>query len=97
MRLLVPEFKNGVHVGDVEVEFRFSDIEQLKLENFNHQNVVSTLTFREVIGTGEIPSNPVARIYVDLDDIFGVWGTFTCSHVEVTEVITSAYKTGGGH
>lgn len=94
LRLLVPEFKDKTQVCSVEVELRFLDVEKLELENFNYQNVIGSLTFREVVEKTEYSSEEVPRIYVDLDPVFGVWSTFSCSGVEVTDVSTSARQTG---
>ena len=59
LRLLVPEYKDRIQTGNVEVELRFLDVEKLKIEDFNYQNVIGSLTFREVIEKTEYSSDAV--------------------------------------
>jgi hypothetical protein len=87
--LLVPEFKDRVYRGVVEIVLEFLDIENLRLENFNYQNVVSNLTFEMSIEHSEYSKVELPRIHVDLDTNFGVWATFTCSRVIVQSVASS--------
>jgi immunity protein 50 of polymorphic toxin system len=92
--LLVSEFKDRVHCGNVEIVLEFLDIENLRLEGFNYQNVVSNLTFDVAIEQSLYSQVEVPRIHVDLDTNFGVWATFTCSRVVVQRVETSTRRTG---
>ena len=73
----------------------FLDIENLRLENFNYQNVVSNLTFEMSIEQSEYSKVELPRIHVDLDTNFecGLL-TFTCSRVIVQSVESSTRMTG---
>ncbi len=92
--LLVPEFKDKQHLGSVEVVLKFFDIEKFRLEEFNHQNVISSLTFETVIEKTEYLQEELPRIHVDLDTLFGAWATFSCSRIQVQSVTSSAQLTG---
>ena len=92
--LLVPEYNNKVITRCFEVGFEFCDIDKLHLESFNHQNVVSSLSFEEILDEHEYSFKTSQRIHVVLDIVFGVWSTFNCSSVEVTFVRISLRKTG---
>ena len=93
--LLIPRYVNGEYREDVKVTLKFSDIEKLRLENFNYQNVVSSLTFEAVVEKTEYSNDEMPRVHVDLDTNFGVWSTFTCSHIEVQDVITGIQPSEG--
>ncbi len=73
---------------------KFFDIEKLRLEGFSYQNVVSSLTFESVLEKTEYSSTEVPRVHVDLDTLFGVWATFSCSGLEVESMNTSALSIG---
>ncbi len=51
---------------------RFYEVEEVKLEGFNHQNVLFSLTVAKE-----------QRFEVELESIFGISGTFSCSVIEV--------------
>ena len=93
-KLLIPEYKNKVIVRCFEVGIEFFDVDKLRLESFNHQNIVSSLSFEEVIDEHEYSFATSQRIHVVLDTVFGVWSTFNCSSIEVTFVQVSSRKTG---
>jgi len=65
------------------VTLRFSGVEELKLEGFNHQNVIFGLIIqpREDAGSG----NP--KFHVEFDPSFGVDALFDCSAIEVVDAI----------
>ena len=92
--LLVPEFKDPDYQGTVEVVLEFLDIQNVRVEEFNHQNVVSSLTFETQIEQTEYSTVEVPRIHVTLDPTFGLWATFTCSRVVVQSVASSACLVG---
>lgn len=92
--LLVPKFVDGTLTSTIEVVFLFDDIEEFRLENFNHQNVVSTLTFEPVTQALDNSSDQPPRIRVDLDSLFGAWSQFTCSQVHVASANESTQRLG---
>ncbi len=94
LTLLVPVYRNRAVLDKVEVVLEFLDIETLHLEGFNHQNVISSLTFETVVEKTEYSKEEVQRIHVDLDTVFGMWATFSCSTVHVKSVISIARPTG---
>ena len=59
------------------VTFRFSEVEEILLEGFNHQNVLAALT----LCNGK-------KIDVTLHSIFGLDGHFSCQTVEISNVVT---------
>jgi hypothetical protein len=62
------------------VTLLFRGVEDLEIGGWNQQNVVFGLpVFRRADG----------RLLVNIDDIFGLGGSFTCSGAEVTEVRAS--------
>ncbi len=94
LTLLVPEYRNRAYLGKVEVVLEFSDIENLHLEGFNYQNVVSSLTSETVVEKTEYSTEKMPRIHVDLDTVFGMWATFPCSRVHVQSMTSSARPPG---
>ena len=79
MTLLVPNYPDSKYVGDLEVILSFLGIEDIRLEDFNHQNVISSLTFEKVIEKSDSQAGHPSRIHVDLNTVFGMWATFSCS------------------
>ncbi len=67
-------FKRSAHCL---VTFRFSRVEDLRADGFNHQNVLSSILFNEAAG----------GLQVTLEGIFGLTATFRCSEASVEEVI----------
>ncbi len=65
------------------VTFRFSGVEELKLEGFNHQNVIFGLTIhpRGEFGPGS------SKFHVDFDPSFGVDAIFDCPAIEILAAI----------
>jgi len=63
------------------VTFRFSGVEELKLEGFNHQNVIFGLT----IQPKESSDAGSSKFRVDFDPSFGVDAIFDCSAIEVVD------------
>ena len=63
------------------VTLRFSGLEELKLEGFNHQNVIFGLTIlpKETSGAGS------SKFHVEFDPSFGVDIIFECSAIEVVD------------
>jgi len=61
------------------VTMRFEEVDDLKLEGFNHQNVIFGIQISRV----ERDEEPSAPFAVDFDSIFGVGATFTCRRVEI--------------
>ena len=73
IRLLVPNYIEKEYTGLVDVVLSFFNIENLRLEDFNHQKVVSSLTFEEMVERTLYSEDEVPRIHVDLDTLFGAW------------------------
>ena len=65
------------------VTLRFSGVEELRLEGFNHQNVIFGLTIqpKESSGAGS------SKFHVEFDPSFGVDAIFDCSAIEVAGAI----------
>jgi len=66
-------------INNCLVTLRFDNIEYLKLEGFNHQNVLWGLDFEEA----ETKNN---LIHVTMETSYGCWGEFLCEEVVVLEV-----------
>jgi Immunity protein 50 len=65
------------------VTLMFSDIEELDLRHFNHQNVLSGLAIKKAnSGPG---NSKTFRVW--LESSFGLAGTFTCKRIEVLEAV----------
>lgn len=63
------------------VSLRFSGVEELKLEGFNHQNVIFGLTIQP-----KESHNPTdSKFHVEFDPSFGVDAVFDCSAIEVVD------------
>jgi hypothetical protein len=63
------------------VTFRFSSVEELKLEGFNHQNVIFGLT----IQPKENSDSGSSKFHIEFDPSFGVDAIFDCSAIEVVD------------
>jgi Immunity protein 50 len=63
------------------VTLRFSGVEELKLEGFNHQNVIFGLT----IQPKEDSDSGSSRFHVEFDPSFGFDAIFDCSAIEVVD------------
>jgi len=62
---------------------RFSDVRELKLEGFNHQNAIFGLTIQP--NDAKNPTDP--KFHIELDPSFGVDATFDCAAVEIVDAI----------
>jgi len=65
------------------VTLRFSDVRELKLEGFNHQNAIFGLTIQPKKANN--PTDP--KFHIELDPSFGVDATFDCASVEIVDAI----------
>ncbi len=65
-----------------EVDFEFSDIKLLQLENFNHQNVINDLIVKT------LPTSETERhvFSVQIESIFGCEAFFKCNKVEIVQI-----------
>jgi hypothetical protein len=63
--------------------FRFFDVDDFKMEGFNHQNVIFGLEIDEK--TREERTSPY--LAVNFDPSFGIDATFTCLRAEIIECI----------
>lgn len=77
-----------------EVNLRFNDIDSLELSEFNHQNVISYLALSSI--TEERPSTLATeeRVKVEIDSVWGLRGSFTCSGGEVMSIEETGLRTG---
>lgn len=77
-----------------EVNLRFNDIDSLELSEFNHQNVISYLALSSI--TEERPSTLATeeRVKVEVDSVWGLQGSFTCSGGEVMSIEEIGLRTG---
>ncbi len=71
------------------VTFRFSGVEELKLEGFNHQNVIFGLT----IQPKENSDVGSSKFHVEFHPNFGVDAIFDCSAIEVVDAAAMANTT----
>ncbi|TIH09144.1 Imm50 family immunity protein [Pseudomonas leptonychotis] len=67
-------------VKSVLVNFIFKGVSDLSLSEFNHQNVINSITFTDV----KLNGAPV--ISVDIESIWGLGGSLQCSSVTVDSV-----------
>jgi hypothetical protein len=76
----------------VLVHFRFHDVVELKIEAFNHQNVLYGL------GISDLQERQLENIKfgVSFDSSFGLGGAFQCRAVEVVSVVPYNNITGPG-
>jgi Immunity protein 50 len=74
------------------VTLRFSSVEELKLEGFNHQNVIFGLTIQP---RGDSKSGS-PKFRVEFDPSFGVDAIFDCSAIEVVDATATASTTTDG-
>ena len=65
------------------VTFRFSGVEELKLEGFNHQNAIFGLT----IQPNKSSDAGSSKFHVEFDPSFGVDAIFDCSAIEVVDAM----------
>jgi hypothetical protein len=74
------------------VTFRFSRIEELKLEGFNHQNVIFGLTIQQL----ENPGSENSKFHVEFDPSFGVDAIFECTATEVVDATPATDNVSDG-
>jgi hypothetical protein len=67
-------------VKSVLVNFIFKGVSDLSLSEFNHQNVINSITFTDV----KLNGAPV--ISIDIESIWGLGGSLQCSSVAVDSV-----------
>lgn len=92
--LLFSSYEGSKHISSWEIYLNFKDVEEIHIEAFNHQNVVSSLDFDQAQEHTESSSILMPRVHVSLDTVFGAWATFTCSDVEVDSMRASSRRTG---
>lgn len=68
------------HASDSQITLLFHDIDEVELSEFNHQNVVNSLT------VSALDHDP-DWLAVDLNSSFGLFGSFRCRTIEVVEVL----------
>jgi hypothetical protein len=80
-----PETASGVSWHDhTQATMRFSNVVELDLGEFNHQNAILDLRFEDA---GAHPLAPGLRAHrVTLEPAFGVRGSFVCGAIEVSEI-----------
>ena len=66
--------------SDSQIILRFHNVDEVELSEFNHQNVVHSLTISP-------PNDDPDRLVVDLNSSFGLFGSFRCRNLEVVEVV----------
>ncbi|MGY2399978.1 Imm50 family immunity protein [Pseudomonas sp. SDO5271_S396] len=66
-----------IRCKSILIEFLFTGLHRLSVEDFNHQNVINSIEFRQV-------EDQVVE--VELESIFGMGALIHCSQVEVVEV-----------
>ena len=70
----------------VLIRFAFSTVSELELSDFNHQNVINSITVEQAGG------NSLSGLQVTIESIWGFGGTFRCmsASVETVEVMSNA-------
>lgn len=76
------------------VDLRFEDVEGLQLANFNHQNVVFSMTVDAVHEERSNTGNTEERLRVRIDSVFGVEFGFTCASGKVVRFDSTDSRTG---
>lgn len=66
-----------IRCKSILIEFLFTSLHRLSVEDFNHQNVINSIEFRQLEDQ---------LVEVEIESIFGVGALIHCSHVEVVEV-----------
>ncbi|HME13293.1 MAG TPA: Imm50 family immunity protein [Candidatus Acidoferrum sp.] len=64
--------------------FKFSDVDNFKMEGFNHQNAIFGLGIEQK--TRE--EGPTPYFAVDFEPSFGIGATFTCLRIEIVEAVS---------
>ena len=64
-----------------DIEFHFESVEEVALNGFNHQNVISDIYFSQ-----KTDSNGVSKIYVEFEPCYGLELEFMCGKVTVKSV-----------
>ncbi len=77
-----------------EVLLRFHDIENLTLQDFAYQNVVSALELSEVAEQRVTSGKVEQRIKVQVSSLFGATCTFTCNHGTVVSLEETKLRLG---
>ena len=72
----------------------FHECDDVSLENFNHQNVIWSLTLSHVTGQCFAAEVPEERIKVEIHSVFGATCSFTCSQGEVLDMAPTHLRTG---
>jgi hypothetical protein len=62
---------------------RFYDLDNFKMEGFNHQNAIFGLTIEQK--TRE--EGPTPYFTVDFEPSFGIGATFTCLRIEIVAAV----------
>jgi hypothetical protein len=77
-----------------EINLRFNEVDSLELSEFNHQNVISYLALSSI--TEKRPSGLATeeRVKVEIDSVWGLRGSFTCSGGEVMSIEETGLRTG---
>ena len=70
----------------VLIRFAFSTVSELELSDFNHQNVINSITVEQAGGNG------LSSLQVTIESIWGFGGTLRCmsASVETVEVMSNA-------
>jgi len=81
------EYSDEIHYeyvlkNDVLAEIVFREIQDIKLDDFNHQNVIYEMLIN--------PHEASKRLAVEIDTSFGMEASFTCSSIEVLSVLPMA-------
>lgn len=66
------------------VTIRFSDVEEFRMEGFNHQNAILSLK----IERRERTDGPSPYYFIDFNPAFGMGATFHCHSVELLEAVS---------
>ena len=65
--------------NDVLAEIVFRKIQDIKLDDFNHQNVIYEMLIN--------PHEADERLAVEINTSFGMGASFTCSSIKVLSVV----------
>lgn len=74
---------SAVQCIDIEVTIRFSDLDELEMVGFNHQNAILGLEIKTIERTDELP----LAFLVEFKSAHGLQASFRCFEIEVLNAL----------
>lgn len=70
------------------VTLKFRDVDNFKMEGFNHQNAIMGMSIRTLERGTFLTGEPLPPyLVVDIEPAFGMGASFRCFHVEVIDAV----------